>query len=111
MDTENDLWLRSDLPISQVDSQYLHSNLEDAINSFISAMIEYQSFLLTHALQFEKKAKIDIQKYTECFVCEKTHTHDKCVMCFDRFKEGDICLKLNCGHFFHRNEITKFLYE
>lgn len=111
VDAEDDLWLRSDLPISRGNGEYLLCNFKEALRSFISAMIQYQSFILTEATILEKKTKVDIRLHTKFITCKKKHTHEKCVLCFDRFQENEICLELNCGHFFHRHEIEKHLYN
>lgn len=111
VDTEDDLWLRSDLPISRGNTEYLLCNFKEALRSFISAMIQYQSFILVEASVLEKKTKVDIRVHTKLITCSKEHTHEKCVLCFDRFQENEICLELNCGHFFHRQEIEKHLYN
>jgi len=61
--------------------------------------------------KLEKQTNVDIRKHTKLIKCTKEHSHEKCVICFERFEENDKCLELNCGHFFHKTEIEKHLFH
>merc|ERR1712034_176987 len=86
-------------------------SVRDIICAFIAAMSEYQAYLVSEAGTYAKVADIEINKFTSILECDSSHTTEKCVLCFDKFEVGDKCIKLPCNHFFHRQEVEKYLYE
>jgi len=111
IDSEKDLWLRGDFPISHGNIKFLKESFRDIICAFIAAMSEYQAYLVSEAGTYAKVADIEINKFTSILECDESHTSEKCVLCFDKFEVGDKCIKLPCNHFFHRQEVEKYLYE
>merc|ERR1719473_81757 len=94
LDTESDIWLRADFPVSHGNLLCLISSLEDCLKAFLAAMLEYQAYILSEAKQYEQNIDEDIEKYTKAFVCDAKHSGERCVVCLDRLKEGESCIKL-----------------
>lgn len=111
MDDENDLWLRADFPLSHENSTCLEVGIRDSLYAFGAAMLEYHTYVMTEADIFGKTAEhLDVKAHTEFYKCTEKDAGEKCALCLENFKEYESCLKLPCGHMFHRAEIERHLY-
>jgi len=75
-------------------------------------MTDYQKHVITQIPKLNNNVRNKIEKHTLKFSYNvSTHKHQRCVLCMDDFKNGDTCLKLPCGHVFHKAEAEKYLYS
>lgn len=112
LDYENDLWLRADFPLSHQIIPCLQLSINDAIHAFGAAMLEYQSFIMTEASEWNVlQETVDIDAYTQIYKCTKKDEEEKCALCLENFNVNETCLRLRCGHMFHRTEIERYLYK
>jgi hypothetical protein len=111
MDEENDLWLRADFPLSHENAQCLEIGVRDSIYAFGAAMLEYHTYIMAEANTFGTPKSNDIKAHTKVYKCTKKDGEEKCALCLENFKENETCLKLPCGHMFHRSEAERHLYR
>merc|ERR1712098_203557 len=109
MDEDGDLWLRADLQLLNNLSNPSESILA-FMHSFLSAIKYYQAFLRPLPESNRQQRALNIDQLCETFKFQDDQS-ERCALCLDEIKCGDNCLKLPCGHFFHKPEIMRHLHE
>lgn len=110
VDDEEDIWLRAEILIpSVITASVLRDLIQKALIHFITSISNYQNHVVNQIPKLTIDTKLIIEKNSESvkFHGEKG---ERCVLCMEDFNQGDHCLKLKCGHIFHKSEVERYLF-
>merc|ERR1712224_1009239 len=114
-----DIWLFGEFPVVNfvkgIDEFSCMCELwEKTINAFIMGMYEHQKFLLEQryieTIIRNNTILLPKVRSSEEIVITNSEFSKRCVLCMKTLQQGERCLKLKCGHYFHKMEIIDYFH-